>query len=204
MSKIDLSKFNDVISQRGKVYRCTIEGITPLCYGKYHTTKRKDKESHADYERRTWKEKLHYDQEGQVYIPSLAFKRMLENACKYTPKQYKGKQTYTKHFEGGVMVVNNGYLGIHKDDERIIMEARHVPSDGKKGGTTRVERCFPVIEKWKTTVDINVIDNTITDDVFAEYFVESGWFIGLMSFRPRQGGINGRFLVKEIEVLNNI
>lgn len=203
--KLDISKF-DKGEERGKTVTVKIKGAGALCFGKYHATEKLDKEKHGEYEKRTWREKLHYDEEEHIYIPVFALKNMMSASAAYLGRKIEGKgnHTYTKHFEGGIMVTDHAYVldlngdKIKKND--VQGDWRMVPSDGKKGGTKRVEKCFPVVPYWQIEAKFLIIDNVITPEVFAEHLIEAGWYIGLMSFRPRNGGVNGRFRVEEIDV----
>lgn len=205
MKKLDLTKFQKG-EERGTTVICNITGASALAFGKYVSVEKKDKEKHAEFEKRTWREKLHYDEEGFVFIPTFALKNMMSASAAYLGKKIEGKgnHTYTKHFEGGIIVPENAYVTdengnkVHKDN--VTGDWRMVPSDGKKGGTTRVEKCFPTIPNWKIIAKFMLIDNIVTPEVFAEHLIEAGWYIGLMSFRPRNGGINGRFIVNSISI----
>lgn len=199
MEKVDLSQF-DRSMERGRNITAKLKGVGALCFGKYHATEKLDRESHADYEKRTWKEKLHFDENEEVFIPQFALKNMMSASAAYLGMKIegRGRSTYTKHFESGLMVPEPSYLGVKKED--VIGDWRMVPSDGKKGGTKRVEKCFPVIPNWECEANFLILDNVITNEVFTKHLIEAGWFIGLMSFRPRNGGINGRFTVEEVIV----
>ena len=203
--KIDLEKFEKG-NERGTELTATLHGIGAVCYGKYHATDKLDKEKHGDYEKRTWREKIHCDEEGYIFIPMFALKNMMSASAAYLGRKIEGKgnHTYTKHFEGGIMVPDHAYIrdsnGNRIKKEDVQGDWRMVPSDGKKGGTKRVEKCFPVVPDWNIEAKFNIIDNTITPEVFTEHLIEAGWFIGLMSFRPRNGGINGRFQVTDVDV----
>jgi hypothetical protein len=206
MSKINLTQFNESTEQRGKTYVCKLIGASPLCFGKFHKTPKLDKESDEDYEGRTWREKLHYDENGHIFIPSFALKNMISATAKYLSISIpgKGKATFTKHFESGIMCpeeayVLNGEDRIHKDS--VQADYRMVPSNGVRGGTTRVMKAFPVIPNWSIKAKYMIIDNVITNDIFAKHMIEAGFFIGLMSFRPRNNGVNGRFKVDSISVM---
>jgi hypothetical protein len=108
----------------------------------------------------------------------------------------KGKNTYTKHLESGLLVTDNLVLPIHKDE--VKGEWIFVPSDGRRGGGKRVWKCFPLIEQWKGDVVFHILDDTITEDVFEHHLRQSGQFIGIGRFRPRNNGYYGRFKVNEI------
>jgi hypothetical protein len=176
-----------------------LTGTSPLSFGKYITTPKNDKESHADFEERTWKERLHVDDNKNVIIPNMMVKNVIAEAAKYRSEKIPGKRnaTYTKHFEAGVMVLDNIPLGINSDSDKIIKNSQFVPSDGRRGGTTRVLKNFPTIDKgWKAKAEIFIIDETITRETFENHMRDAGAFIGIGTFRPRNNGYHGRFTTK--------
>ncbi len=182
-----------------------IEGASPLSFSKYYEVPKKEGEKNADYEERTWKERMHYNEEGYVIIPPMALKNCLTNAAKYLSERIEGegKKTWTKKFEAGLMVVDPIVLSIKKEDvqgERLL-----VPADGTRGGTTRVPRIFPKIESWSGKAKFFIIDESIATTqggkVFERHLDVAGKFIGLLRFRPSQNGYYGRFNVKSIEYI---
>lgn len=177
-----------------KVATVHFESASPLCFGRFHNTPKLDREQPDVYEERTWRERLHYNnQDGSVYIPANAIRKCIQGAAKFLgmPVKGKGKNTYTKHFETGIMVLDPIILPVKKDDVTRLTLA--VPSDGKPGGTTRVTRHFPIIYKWEGQTDILIMDEIITQDVLLEHLYAAGQFIGLLTFRPRQREDKGRF-----------
>ena len=89
-------------------------------------------------------------------------------------------------------------LGIRGED--VTGERLHVPSTGRRGGTTRVWKQFPHIPAgWVATVTFYVLDPLVTEQVFEEHMKECGNFIGIGRFRPRNNGYYGRFVVKSIK-----
>jgi len=175
-----------------------LKSNSPYSQSRYYNTEFLEKESKADYEARTWRDRVHTTKDGTIFIPPMAFKNCLSEAAKYLSIQIvgKGKATYTKHFEAGVLVVQGLDLGIKKED--VEGEWLYVPSDGTRGGHTRVSRCFPVIHEWQGMVEFLILDETITEDVFRQVIVEAGKFIGIGRFRPRNNGFYGRFTVESI------
>jgi len=158
-----------------------------------------DKEAKDDYERRTWRERLHYDRKkGEVFIPPMMLKNCLSGAAKYLSMRVpgSGKATFTKHFEAGVLVQDLLFLGIKKDD--VEGETLFVPSDGKRGGGSRVMKTFPIIHEWSGEAVFYILDETITKEVFLYHLEEAGKFMGLGRFRPRNNGYYGRFSVKSL------
>ena len=53
-----------------------------------------------------WRERLHVNSDGYVFIPPMAFKNCISEIAKYRSDKIPGKRnaTYTKHFESGVLV----------------------------------------------------------------------------------------------------
>lgn len=182
-----------------KNYVATIKGVSPYSQGKYVTAEKLPKENHNDYERRTWRERMHATEDGYVFIPPMAIKNCLSEAAKYLSIQIpgKGKATYTKHFEAGVMIVDPMILDIKKD--AVQRNVLFVPSDGRRGGAKRVLKYFPIIHKWGGDVLITVFDETITSDVLKQHLEEAGKFIGIGVFRPRNNGYFGRFEVVDFK-----
>lgn len=166
---------------------------------RFYEVEKLEKESVADYEKRTWKNRCHVDDKGMVYIPAMAIKNCMSAAAKYLSLQIpgKGKKTYTKHIESGVMVLENVALNIPID--AVDGMWLFLPSDGRRGGTTRVKKCMPYIKSWQAEVTFLVLDETITEEVFAEILKEAGRFIGLGFFRPSNNGTWGRFEVQSIQ-----
>jgi len=178
--------------------KAKLKSASPYGQSRYHNTEKLEKESAADYEKRTWKNRCHTDDKGMVFIPPSAFKNCLSEAAKYLSIQIpgKGKATYTKHFEAGVMVSEIVPLGIHIDKMQPLW--LFVPADGKRGGSKRVEKCFPITQQWEATVTFYVFDETITKDVFRYVLEQAGKFIGIGFSRPRNNGFFGRFEVVEM------
>jgi hypothetical protein len=179
---------------------CTLKSTSPYSQGRYHETEKREKELPKDYETRTWREKLHYLPEtGQVFIPPMAFAVSLKEAAKYLNLQIpgKGKSTYTKNFDAGILVTEQLLIDSYKDS--ILSETVFVPSDGRRGGTTRVLKTFPLIHKWEGKVKYYILDDIITEDVFRKVLEASGNLIGVGRFRPRNCGYYGRFEIVKIE-----
>src|ERR1051326_94943 len=176
-----------------------LESMTPYSQSKHYETPKLAKESPADYEDRTWRDRLHVSESGEVFIPPMAFKNCVSEVAKFLSKQIpgKGKSTYTKHFEAGVLVIEPVPLGIKKDD--VAGEWFFVPASGKRGDGKRVKKCFPVISRWEGSATFHILDDTITKEVFLEHLEESGKFIGIGRFRPRNNGFYGRFQVVDME-----
>jgi hypothetical protein len=170
------------------------EGISPYSQSRKHNAPKHEKETHDDYEQRTWREKCTVDDQGRIVMPAMGFKQALDAVAKRLGDQIpgKGKATYTKHFLGGVLCQDDVVLdGCFKKDCPSVTISSNV--DGKRGSGKRVDRTFPVWTKWSGTASFAVLDDTVTKPVFERHFNEAGRFIGVGRFRPENGGTNGRF-----------
>jgi hypothetical protein len=176
----------------------TLKSISPYSQSKHYETPKLNKESSSDYEERTWRDRMHTDEKGCIFIPPMQFKNCLSDAAKYLSIQIpgKGKTTYTKHFEAGVLVVKGFSLGIKKQD--VPGEWYFVPADGRRGSGKRVKKCFPVFQSWKGDVEFIILDDTITEEIFRYHLEQAGSFIGIGRFRPRNNGFYGRFMVEDL------
>lgn len=177
---------------------CEIVGISPISFSAPIQSIKNTGENHDAFEERTWRERLHVDDKGVVYIPPMALKNCLTSAAQFLGETIrgKGKSTYTKHFRAGIMCTDPMDLGVKGAD--VPGERLFVPSDGKTGGGSRVWKTFPTIQKWRTTVTFYAIDPVLIDEPakIAEYLAHAGMFIGLGRFRPQNGGFYGRFKVE--------
>ncbi len=181
------------------IAKVLLKSAGPYSQSKLIQSEKPRDESHDNFEKRTWRERMHVDGSGMVFVPPMCFKNCLQEAAKYKGIQIpgKGKSNYTKHFEAGVGVYEPLSLGILASD--VAGEWVHVPSDGRPGGTTRVMKCFPLILSWSGIVEFHVHDEIITKDVFKLHMEDAGKFIGIGRFRPRNRGYYGRFSVESIE-----
>jgi hypothetical protein len=71
-------------------------------------------QTHDEFEQATWRERCHVDSKGIVFIPPMNFKNCIAEAAKYKSIQIpgKGKSTYTKHFEAGILCKEPLSLGV--------------------------------------------------------------------------------------------
>lgn len=180
-------------------YLESIEG-SPYQQSKAYTVEKKSKEGHDAYEKRTWRERCHATKDGRIFIPALAFKKCLAECAQYLSIQIpgKGKATYTKNFEAGVVVPEDLVVSETKD----TVEGRWVfgASDGGRSKkSSRVWKCFPTVAKWSGAVRFFILDDIITEEVFMDVLRQSGIFIGVGTWRPRNGGEHGRFRIKKLE-----
>ena len=182
---------------------CDIIGVTPFSFGAPIQSKKETGENHDSFEERTWRERMHVNASGECYIVPGALKNCLAEVAKYLSETVpgKGKSTYTKHFEAGIICSEPMMLGVQGDD--VEGERVFVPSDGRRGGTTRVWKTFPVLPTWKTQASFIVVDPMLIDkpEKMHEYLSHAGKFIGMGRFRPRNNGYYGRFNIENFKAV---
>lgn len=181
----------------------TLKGIAPLQFGRPIQSKKETGEGHDAFEERTWRERLHVNQDGHVFIPPMALKNCLTACAKHLSETVpgKGKATYTKHFKAGILVpepieLTNGngkpILG-----ESVKPNKLFVPADGVAGSGKRVFKFFPTVYEWMAKVKFMALDPILMDNPgkIEEYLSFAGQFIGMLGFRPANNGYFGRWVV---------
>lgn len=181
-----------------------LKSISPYSQSKHYVKDKLQGESEDDHYRRTWRNHMHCAKDGEVYIPPGAFKNCLSEAAKFLsiPIPGKGKALYTKNFEAGVLVTKPLHLGISR--EAVECENLFLPSDGRRGGSKRVDKYYPFIPEWEGPVEFIIVDETVlqscthdkTKAVMLHVLEGAGQFIGIGRFRPRNNGFYGRFKVE--------
>lgn len=188
-------------------YEVTLQSSSELLSGRYYSHEvptASAQEKHEDYEKRTWRNRLHTNKNGEVILPGEAFKRSLDAAASRRGDKLKGNATYSKRFLSGVVVFDDVLLtspGTKKPikAESVESKAIHVPSDGMRGGAKRVMKFFPVVPEWTTKVVFDVVDDIITKPIFEQTLEYAGKFIGVGSMRAGNGGSAGRFEIISIK-----
>lgn len=175
-----------------------LEGISPYSQSRVLQSKKGQNEPDADFDQRVWREHIHADHKGLVFIPPMSVKKTLEEVAAYLSESVPGKRSakYTKHFQAGILSVDPWYFTPSVQRDKVECETLFLNADGKRGGGRRVHRIYPMIPAgWKASGEIYVMDPIIQDEKLSEYLAYAGQFIGIGRFRPRVGGFYGRFKV---------
>jgi hypothetical protein len=190
-----------------KTVIATLKSVSPYSQSKKYDAEKQQGESHDDFYRRTWRGHLHTDDSG-VFIPPMSLKNCVSEGAKFLSISVpgKGKSTYTKHFDAGILVVRPVHLGLKAD--AIECEKLFLPSDGRRGSGTRVNKYYPIIHSWSADAEFIIVDETVLQTmagdkaktVFQHVLEESGKYIGIGRFRPRNNGFYGRFSVEAVVV----
>lgn len=174
-----------------------IKGISPFQQSRMHNTDKNKNESNDAYEERTWKNRAHVV-DGKIVHPGGALKQALIHAAgkKYESVDGKGQHKYKGFFESGIMVRKNLEFNKKEDDiYKVAVFGSSTGSQGGKGGR-RVLKYFPTIEDWEATCEIVILDNTISEKVLRDHLDYAGVISGIGTWRPQNGGDNGRFVIK--------
>lgn len=185
---------------KASVATVKITGIGVYSQSRAHETSKKSGESPEDYDKRTWKEHLHI-RNGVVIIPETALMQCIHSGVRYLGEKKKGMATWTKHFEGGLAIVEPGVTNVKASD--VTFEDVYSNADGVRGSGKRVYRRFPIMAPWSATFSALILDPEITELVFSRHLDVAGKFRGIGRWRPEKGGQNGRFFVESIKWEDN-
>jgi hypothetical protein len=185
-----------------KVYFENIPG-SPYSQSAKHDTPFLDRESHDDYDIRTWRNKCTTNKNGQVCIPAMALKQMIDTAAWKLGEKVQGRRgaTFKSFFASGFFCdgdvpIANGKALTPADAECKLISAN---SDGVRGSGKRVPRRFPEFEKYQGVAEFTIIDDVITQPVFEQHAKAAFLIVGIGRFRPEKGGTNGRCRVTKFE-----
>lgn len=185
-----------------KAYLESIPG-SPYSQSAQHDTPMLDRESHDDYDARTWRDKCTVNASGQICIPSMALKQTLDTAAYKLGEKVPNRKgaTYKNFFASGFFCngdvpIANG-KALKKDD--AVMKMINANADGIRGSGKRVKRRFPEFPVWTGVAEFTIADDIITPEVFERHLKSAGVIVGIGRFRPEKGGTYGRFRVTKIE-----
>lgn len=179
----------------------TITGVGPINLSKMIDEEefpKKKGEKPGDYDKRTWREKAHYDEDGMVYLPGIMFKRSLDFIASQLGEKIQGRglKQWATIFKSGISCPNKLSLKIHKDElqcERIVCD-----STGKKG-SPRVYRLFPLITPpWGGDLEFWIYDDNIDQDTFSRHLTAAGQMDGIGKWRVGSGGQYGQYMIDKL------
>jgi hypothetical protein len=181
-----------------RTVKIKIKSASPYSGNRMLDDQKASGETWDDYEKRCWRQRLNVDGDGNVIIPPMAFARAIQTAAaRFAGKiRGKGNATWTKHFDAGILVTDPLTLPIKRD--AVDCEWISVPADGKPGGSTRVQKCFPLIREWGGEFIVYVLDDEITQDIFNRVADLAFKLVGIGRFRPERKGFYGRAEVVSI------
>lgn len=181
-----------------KAYEFNGIGVSEYFFGKRHETSKSDGETHDQFDKRAWQEKVNLTSDGQCFIPPFALKNGLESAARRIQLKVPGqnKTTFTKLFTQGIFCVEPLLMYRNGKPLRladVVPKPLFVPSSGKRGQGSRVDRTFPTLTTWEFHASLVVFDEKITGEVLKRHLEELARYIGFGAMRVEGGGVNGRW-----------
>lgn len=177
----------------------TLVGMSGFIFGKQVSAAKERKESHEEFDERTWKEKIRVNDEGFIYMPGIALKACLCSTAKYAGMKIPGgrQRTYTQPFTRGLQC----FEPILFDKKIGDIELMRLPVIAEPGSTkeTRVPRIFPYLPEWTAKVRVRILDEIINTEVLAEHFNLSGIMTGMGTWRPERGREYGTYRVMDFK-----
>lgn len=184
-----------------RVAVCTLQSVSPYSQSRPYemSVPKQERENAKDYEVRTWRNRLHVTPKGFVYIPAMSFKYAITEAAAMLGMQIpgKGKATYRKFFESGILIPESPILPLRADD--VPGDWLYLNSDGVRGSGKRVYRCMPRIDSWRVDLVVYITADEITPPVFVKHLEEAGKMVGIGRWRVRSQGQYGRWRVEKVE-----
>lgn len=151
------------------------------------------------HEEKFWRERINVNADGFAVFPAMAFKNGLTAAAKGKQMKLVGRKTYIDAITAGIFNMEDVLIEPKIAFADVPFERRFVPPDGKRGGSSRVWKNFPILHAWGGSVQIFVLDLRINERVLTEHLEFFGKFVGLGRFRPESNGYYGRFRIDNIE-----
>ncbi len=175
----------------------SLESMAPYSQSRQHGEPKFENEAADAYDKRTWRAHLLVEN-STVRIPVKGITDGLVDAAAYIGEKIPGSRgkTWTAKFQSGIAVFENPDLGISPNDVAYGDFSCH--ANGKRGSGTRVLRRYPMINEWKTTFDVHILDPVITEAIFRKVMDDAGLFIGIGRYRPQNRGTNGRYRLAKL------
>lgn len=190
-------------------FEADLVGLSTLTFGRQFQSEKMEKESASEHDARCWRERMHRTSDGFVTAQPGGVKQALEFAAGLAQDKVKGKgkATFKARVVSGIWADPSEPQIVHVKGKPVHFEKVEgtsiaVPSDGKKGGSSRVYRRFPEINPpWKIHVAFMVVDSDLIQcpEKLAEYLEMAGLQCGIGCNRPGRGGDHGRFMVENFK-----
>lgn len=186
----------------------TIQGVSIVSFSKYIPAnepgyEKLSRESAEQWDKRFWKKKAHYNDDGNVILTDMMIKNSLIEATKYMPEKVpgQGRKQWGGFFAAGIIVPSRVdqfeiiLNGNKIKEETLIHKDELVGKQDKK-----IPARYPSIPPgWTATGDIWIAEQIITADIVEKYLTIAGNFVGLGRWRAGKGGPYGRFIVTDFE-----
>jgi len=187
---------SDLIEKKLKV---KFKGLCPVLFEK-PIFDEKQGESPAEREKRTWKQRAHYNDKGKVIIPGYMIKTTLEPSAKLLGKRVDGKKMGRSLAHYLRLVRVEGDIVTNITQKNLEGITAFVSANGKPEGG-KVMRTYPSISRWSGTLVLVYLDlGFLSDDIIMEHLQVAGSCVGIGHWRPGAPscGNYGRFSVEKL------
>ena len=161
----------------------------------------KEGETPAEAEKRTWKQRAHYNDKGKVVVPGYMIKTTLEPAAKLLGKRVGGKKMGRSLSHYLRLVRIEGDIVTNITQAKLKGITAFVSANGKPDGG-KVMRTFPKIPKWSGTLIVvyPTLADVLNDEIVMEHLHVAGSCVGVGHWRPGAPscGNYGRFSAEKI------
>ena len=183
-----------------KILRVKFKSLSPVLFCHIEGEERKQGEEPAEFDKRIWKKRAHYNEEGKVVIPGYMIKTTLEPAAKLLGRRVGGKKMGKSlaHYLRLIRIDGDVLTNTTEDNLKGVMA--FVSSNGKPDGG-KVMRIYPKIDRWEGTLTLSYLDlGTLNDDIVMEHLEVAGSCVGIGHWRPGAPscGSYGRFSAEKV------
>lgn len=192
-----MSKQNDFVATQVTApvfYDVSIQGMGGIIINKKPelsqpkgTKKRELKQDLAEKEQLTWREKLHFDENEDVFIPSENIHECMKGGAAYWGEKVTGNKTYTDLVKCGLNVESLYFPGLKKDSPLVVPFGKMVNASPTKPNGGSVWKIRPLLQPWGGTFKITVFDPRLTEKILQTILTYAGIFRGLCDWRPKYG-----------------
>lgn len=183
-----------------KTLKVKFKSLSPVLFCHVEGEERKQGEEPGEFEKRIWKKRAHYNEEGTVIIPGYMIKSALEPAAKLLGKRVGGKKMGKSLVHYIRLIRIDGDIVTNIIEETLSGVAAFVSANGKPEGG-KVMRTFPKISKWEGVLTLAYLDlGILSDDIILEHLEVAGSCVGIGHWRPGAPscGSYGRFSVEKV------
>ena len=172
-----------------------IKGITPLLQNRFMQSDlegKSKKKSGAEMDKET-SIKLYLTPDQKIYQPATHLVGCLINAAKSFQIRGKKRATYSKLFGSSINIVPDAIVHKIQDWDEFVTTAVNPNTRGRM----IVKR--PQLNEWELSFTIQVLDDSIAEDVVKEILDYGGRYVGIGDWRPDKKGKFGQFMVTKFK-----
>lgn len=140
---------------------------------------------------------LYRDEEGTLYLPSIAFRNaFLKAAGMHKIKRYSGKTIAAS----SVFNVDSRTPLIHPQTGERLTDQWRIHTVRAVVQSSGVMRSRPELPEWAALVNFEVITADMQPVILEQWFNEAGRVAGVGDWRPEKTGPHGRFIAELVGI----